>query len=171
LLKGTTMALLGLWVLAETAWHILVGRVPEPFIMGAIGTMALLANGVVAFLLYRFRDAEANLRSAWICSRNDVLGNLAVLLAALGVFGTGTLWPDVIVATVMACLAIQGSVLVIRQSWGELKQAVQQRYSDLGTRTLASYPLYSRHVERKPVKSSSPIPRQIGASAIGIPQA
>jgi Co/Zn/Cd efflux system component len=71
-------------------------------------------------LLYRFRDAEANLRSAWICSRNDVLGNLAVLAAALGVFGTGTFWPDVIVAAVMAALAIQGSWTVIRQSLAEL---------------------------------------------------
>jgi Co/Zn/Cd efflux system component len=71
-------------------------------------------------MLYRFRSAEANLRSAWICSRNDVLGNMAVLLAAAGVFGTGTLWPDAIVATLMASLAIQGSWTVIRQSLGEL---------------------------------------------------
>jgi Co/Zn/Cd efflux system component len=90
--------------------------------MGAVGFAALLANAVVAVMLYRFRDREANLRSAWICSRNDVLSNLAVLLAALGVFGTGTLWPDVIVAVLMATLALQGSVTVVRQSLDELSR-------------------------------------------------
>jgi Co/Zn/Cd efflux system component len=123
LLKGATMALLGLWVIGETVWHIVVGRVPEPLLMGAIGALALAANGLVLGLLYRFRESEANLRSAWTCSRNDVLGNLAVLAAALGVFGTGTLWPDVIVAAAMAALALQGSVAVIRQSLDELNGA------------------------------------------------
>ena len=123
LLKGATMALLGLWVIGETVWHIVVGRVPEPLLMGGIGALALAANGIVLALLYRFRESEANLRSAWICSRNDVLGNLAVLAAALGVFGTGTLWPDVIVAAAMAALALQGSVTVIRQSLDELNGA------------------------------------------------
>jgi Co/Zn/Cd efflux system component len=123
LLKGVTMALLGLWVIDETLWHIAVGRVPEPFLMGGIGVLALAANGLVLALLYRFREAEANLRSSWICSRNDVLGNLAVLAAALGVFGTGTLWPDAIVAAVMAGLALQGSQAVIRQSLTEMRRA------------------------------------------------
>ena len=121
--KGVTMAVLGLWVIGEVIWHIVSGRVPEPFVMGVVGTAALLANAGVAVMLYRFRRAESNLRSAWICSRNDVFGNLAVLLAAAGVLGTGTLWPDVIVATIMASLAIQGSWTVIRQSWGELNGA------------------------------------------------
>jgi Co/Zn/Cd efflux system component len=122
LLKGATMAVLGLWVIGEAAWHIYIGRVPEALVMGVVGFAALLANAVVAVMLYRFRDAEANLRSAWICSRNDVLGNLAVLLAALGVFGTGTLWPDVIVAILIATLALQGSVSVVRQSLNELSR-------------------------------------------------
>ena len=116
------MGVLGLWVMGEAAWHIYIGRVPEPIVMGAVGLAALLANAVVALMLYRFRDFEANLRSAWICYRNDVLGNLAVLLAALGVFGTGTLWPDVIVAVLMAMLALQGSVTVVRQSLDELSR-------------------------------------------------
>ena len=90
--------------------------------MGAVGFAALLANVVIALMLYRFRDSEANLRSAWICSRNDVLGNLGVLLAALGVFGSGTLWPDIIVAAIMATLAFQGSVTVVRQSLDELSR-------------------------------------------------
>jgi Co/Zn/Cd efflux system component len=120
LLKGATMAVLGIWVIAEAAWHVYMARVPAPIVMGAIGVSALVANLVVAVMLYRFRDAEANLRSAWLCSRNDVLGNAAVVLAAIGVFGTGTLWPDVIVAAVMAALALQGSWIVIRQSKAEL---------------------------------------------------
>ena len=126
LLKGLTMALLGLWIVGESAWHIAYGRVPEPLIMGVIGTLALVANAAVAVVLYRFRTAEANLRSAWICSRNDVLGNIAVLAAALGVFGSGTLWPDVIVAAIMAGLALQGSATVVRQSLGELNGLVSE---------------------------------------------
>ena len=119
LFKGGTMVLLGLWVLGEAVWQVLSGRVPEPVVMGAVGFAALTANAVVAGMLYRFRSAEANLRSAWICSRNDVVGNIAVLVAAVGVFGTGTLWPDVGVAVIMASLALQGGVTVIRQSMGE----------------------------------------------------
>ena len=120
MVKGLTMAVLGLWVLGEVVGQIVSGRVPEPAVMGAIGTLALAANAGVAVMLYRFRRAESNLRSAWICSRNDVLGNLAVLFAAAGVFGTGTLWPDAIVAAIMASLALQGSWTVIRQSLSEL---------------------------------------------------
>ena len=123
LFKGLTMAGLGLWVLGAAAWHVVVGRVPEPFVMGVVGSLALVANAGVALLLFRFRGSEANLRSAWICSRNDVLGNLAVLLAALGVFGTGSYWPDITVAIVMAALALQGSAIVIRQSLTELRTA------------------------------------------------
>jgi Co/Zn/Cd efflux system component len=129
LAKGATMAVLGLWVLGEAVWQVFAGRVPEPLVMGGIGMLALAANGLVLALLYRFRDAEANLRSAWICSRNDVAGNLAVLAAALGVFGTGTLWPDVIVAAVMAALALQGSVVVIRQSLAELSGVASEARS------------------------------------------
>jgi Co/Zn/Cd efflux system component len=123
LLKGATMGVLGLWVIGEAAWHVYIGRIPEPIVMGAVGLAALLANAIVALMLYRFRDSEANLRSAWICSRNDVIGNLAVLLAALGVFGTRALWPDVVVAMAMATLALQGGVTVIRQSLDELSRS------------------------------------------------
>jgi Co/Zn/Cd efflux system component len=129
LLKGATLGLLGLGVMGEAVWHVASGRVPEPFVMGAVGSLALAANGLVLALLYRFRDAEANLRSAWICSRNDVLGNLAVLAAALGVFGTGTLWPDVVVAAAMAALALQGSTTVIRQSLSELNAVTSEARS------------------------------------------
>jgi Co/Zn/Cd efflux system component len=121
LLKGLTLVVLGVWVVGETGWHIAYGGVPEAPVMGVIGALALLANGAVALMLYRFRESESNMRSVWICSRNDVLGNLAVLLAALGVFGTGTLWPDVIVAGVMATLSIHGGASIIRQAADELR--------------------------------------------------
>jgi Co/Zn/Cd efflux system component len=91
--------------------------------MGAVGAAALLANALSFGLLWAYRSGDANMRSAWICTRNDVLGNLAVLLAALGVFGTGTGWPDVIVATIMAGLALQGAWIVLRQSRHELRVA------------------------------------------------
>jgi Co/Zn/Cd efflux system component len=114
------MFLFGLWVIGATAWHIVYGVVPEPYVMGAIGTLALAANGAVALMLYRFRNGDSNMRSVWVCSRNDVLGNVAVLLAALGVFGTGTMWTDIVVAAVMAGLALQGSATVVRHSLAEL---------------------------------------------------
>ena len=88
--------------------------------MGAVGLTALAANAASFGLLWAYRDGDANMRSAWICTRNDVLGNLAMLLAALGVFGTGTGWPDLIVAAIMAGLALQGAFLVLRQSRAEL---------------------------------------------------
>jgi Co/Zn/Cd efflux system component len=100
------------------------GTLPSAVTMGAIGFAALVANAVSFGLLWAYRDGDANMRSAWICTRNDVLGNLAVLLAAAGVFGTGTGWPDIIVAVIMAGLALQGAATVIRQSPGELRQPV-----------------------------------------------
>ncbi len=88
--------------------------------MGVIGLAALIANVVTAAMLFRFRNGDANMRSVWICSRNDALGNLAVMLAALGVLGTGTRWPDLLVAAVMAGLALQGGWQVIRHARAEL---------------------------------------------------
>ena len=89
--------------------------------MGGVGVAALLANAASFGLLWAYRAGDANMRSAWICTRNDVLGNLAVLLAALGVFGTGTGWPDVLVAVIMAGLALQGAFVVLNQSRAELR--------------------------------------------------
>ena len=120
--KGTTMGAFGLWVIGTAAWHGWYGTLPHAFTMGAVGVTALIANAASFGLLWAYRAGDANMRSAWICTRNDVLGNLAVLLAAAGVFGTGTGWPDIIVAVVMAVLALQGCVLVLRQSLGELRQ-------------------------------------------------
>jgi Co/Zn/Cd efflux system component len=122
LAKGSTMGLFGLWIIGTAVWHTLHGTLPNAYTMGAIGFAALAANALSFGLLWAYRDGDANMRSAWICTRNDVLGNLAVLLAAAGVFGTGTGWPDVIVAAIMASLALQGSWLVVQQSLRELRQ-------------------------------------------------
>jgi Co/Zn/Cd efflux system component len=121
LAKGATMAAFGLWVIGTVIWHALHGTMPSAFTMGAVGVAALAANVASFGLLWAYRHGDANMRSAWICTRNDVLGNLAVLLAALGVFGTGTGWPDFIVAATMAGLAMQGAALVIRQASAELR--------------------------------------------------
>src|SRR6476661_9429160 len=121
LAKGASMGLFGLWVIGTVIWHAVHGTLPSAFTMGAVGGAALIANVASFGLLWAYRHGDANMRSAWICTRNDVLGNLAVLLAALGVFGTGTGWPDVIVAAIMALLALQGAVLVIRRASTELR--------------------------------------------------
>ena len=121
LAKGATMGALGVWVIATVIWHTVHGTLPSAVTMGVVGIVALAANGVSFALLWAYRTGDANMRSAWICSRNDVLGNLAVLLAALGVFGTGTGWPDVIVAAVMAALALQGAATVLKHSSAELR--------------------------------------------------
>ncbi|RZK03365.1 MAG: cation transporter [Novosphingobium sp.] len=120
LIKGATLALLGIYVLAATTWAIWNGRTPEAEVMGVVGVVALIANAVVALMLFRFRDGDANMRSVWICSRNDVIGNLAVVMAAAGVFGTGTAWPDLVVAGVMAVLGITGGAQIVLQARGEL---------------------------------------------------
>jgi cation diffusion facilitator family transporter len=123
LAKGVTMGGFGIWVLATCLWHMVHGGVPEPVTMGAVGGVALIANAVCFALLWAYRGGDSNRRSVWLCSRNDVIGNFAVLLAALGVFRTGTVWPDVIVAAIMSVLALQGAWHVIRQASGELTEA------------------------------------------------
>ena len=121
LAKGITMAIFGLWVLGITSWHAWHATLPQALTMGAVGFAALATNAASFVLLWRHRGGDANMHSAWICTRNDVFGNLAVLLAALGVFGTGTGWPDVLVAAVMASLALQGAFIVIWQARVELR--------------------------------------------------
>jgi|SRR6185437_1980455 len=121
LLKGATMGLFGLWVISAIIWHAVYGTLPRAATMGKVGFMALVANGVVFALLWTSRKGDSNMRSAWLCSRNDVIGNLAVLLAAVGVFGTGTGWPDVVVAAIMAGLELQSAVQVMRHALEELR--------------------------------------------------
>jgi Co/Zn/Cd efflux system component len=121
LLKGVTLGALGAWVLANTLWHAYAGTLPRAEVMGAVGLAALIANGGVALMLYRFRSGDANMHSVWICSRNDALGNVAVMLAAMGVFGTGTGWPDVIVATLMGGLSLWGGWQIVNHARAELR--------------------------------------------------
>ena len=122
LLKGVAMALYGVLVLAYAAWRAWLGRPPEPLTMGVVGVLALAVNFGVATLLFRFREGDANMRSVWLCTRNDVIANLLVLVAAAGVLGTATVWPDVLVAAILATLGLTSGRTVIRQARVELAE-------------------------------------------------
>ena len=121
LLKGLTILAFGAWVLATAILAFVNGAAPQPETMGIVGAAALIANVGVALLLYRFRTGDANMRSVWICSRNDAIGNMAVMVAALGVFRTGSAWPDLLVAGIMAALAISGGAQIVRHARDELR--------------------------------------------------
>lgn len=120
MLKAASMAGFGLYVLGAAVWSLWHGEVPQAMTMGAVALLALLANVAVAWMLYAFREGDANMRSVWLCSRNDAIGNAAVFMAALGVFGTGSAWPDLAVASLMAALALHGGWTVMRQARAEL---------------------------------------------------
>lgn len=122
--KAACMAAFGILVLGRALHAALDAVPPEALTMGAVGFAALAVNAGVALMLFRFRAGDANLRSVWICSRNDALGNLAVMAAALGVFGTASAWPDLLVAGIMATLALGGATTVLRQARRELRGAV-----------------------------------------------
>lgn len=126
LVKGFTMGAYGLFVIAKALSVAMSGAAPEPISMGLIAVLALVANGSVAGMLYAYRDGDANMRSVWLCTRNDVIGNLAVMLAAFGVFGTSSAWPDLIVAGIMAMLALTAATAVVRQSLQELSPGSQR---------------------------------------------
>lgn len=121
MVKGLSMLAFGLFVLGRAGWSIYADVVPEPLTMGVIGALALIANVIVALMLYAFREGDSNMRSVWLCSRNDAIGNIAVMIAAAGVFGTGAAWPDLIVALIMAGLAISAGYSVVRQARQELR--------------------------------------------------
>jgi Co/Zn/Cd efflux system component len=123
LAKGASLLLMGAWVFASTVHKVVVVGVPEAGIMGAVGVLALAANLASVLLLVRYKDGDANVRSVWLCSRNDAIGNVAVMIAALGVWGTTTGWPDLVVATVMAGLFLSSAVQIMRQ-------ALQERRAD-----------------------------------------
>jgi Co/Zn/Cd efflux system component len=122
LLKAGFMGLYGVGVLGLAAYHAIAQPVPSALTMGTVGTVALIVNVAVAMLLFAYRSGDSNMRSIWLCSRNDAIGNLAVLAAALGVFGTGTVWPDLFVAILMAGLGLISSAQVFVQARRELKQ-------------------------------------------------
>ena len=120
--KAATMGAFGVFVLAKALYNLQAGVTPEPITMGAVGLAALAVNAGVALMLFRFRSGDANMRSVWICSRNDAIGNVAVVAAAAGVFGTGTAYPDLIVAAILATLGITGGWQIIRQARVELAE-------------------------------------------------
>lgn len=126
LLKGITMAVFGLVVIAKVIYAYMLGIPPEAITMGVIGVLALIANVIAAVILYAFRDGDSNMRSVWLCSRNDAIGNVAVILAAIGVFGTGSLWPDIVVAVIMASLGLTAGYQVIKQA---IKERNQSKYA------------------------------------------
>jgi Co/Zn/Cd efflux system component len=119
MLKGLSLSVMGLWVLGSTAYHVLVLGVPRAEIMGAIGLMALAANVASVLILVRYKDGDANVRSVWLCSRNDAIGNVAVMGAALAVWATASRWPDLIVAAAMAGLFLSSSLQILRQALRE----------------------------------------------------
>lgn len=120
LAKGIVLLGFGGWVAVTAIQRAIEGAPPQAFVMGVIGLLALAANVGVALMLYRFRDGDSNMRSVWICSRNDAIGNIAVVAAAFGVFGTGSQWPDIAVAAILAGLGIWGGTQIIRHALSEL---------------------------------------------------
>lgn len=121
--KGLSMSAFGVLVVGKTAWAALSSAAPEPVTMGAVALIALFANVGVALMLYAYREGDANMRSVWLCSRNDALGNIAVMLAAGGVSGTESGWPDLLVAAVMAGLALSAGTSVVRLARQEIAVA------------------------------------------------
>ncbi len=116
------MGLIGLWVIGAALERAVAGSVPDAPLMGAVAFAALIANLGVAIILYRYRSGDANMRSIWLCSRNDAIGNIAVMIAALGVFATSSRWPDLITATIIAGLSLSAAVQIVRQALEELRQ-------------------------------------------------
>ncbi len=123
LVKGLTMTLFGIVVWVRGLWVMQTGITPEAITMGSVGLLALVANVSVAITLFRFRSGDADMRSVWLCSRNDAISNIAVMVAAAGVFGTGSAWPDLIVAGIMGTLAITAGISVVRHARSDVAKA------------------------------------------------
>lgn len=128
LLKGFSLLLMGLWVLISTVYRVFLVGVPEAQIMGVVGLLALMTNVASVLLLVRYKDGDANVRSVWLCSRNDAIGNIAVMIAAVGVWGTATGWPDLIVAAIMAGLFLSSSFQIVRQALSERHEVTAQSH-------------------------------------------
>jgi len=122
LFKGASLLVMGLWVFGSTVHQVFIAGVPSAPIMGAIGFVALAANLASVLLLVAYKDGDANVRSVWLCSRNDAIGNVAVMVAALGVWGTATGWPDLIVAGLMAALFLSSAFQIVRQALAEKRR-------------------------------------------------
>ncbi|MGE3148738.1 MAG: cation transporter [Pseudorhodoplanes sp.] len=135
LAKGVSLMLMGFWVLGTTAYQLAMVGMPRAEVMSAVGFLALAANVASVLILARYKDGDANVRSVWLCSRNDAIGNIAVMLAALAVWWTATGWPDLIVAAAMAGLFLNSSIQVVRQALREIR----------GGRMAAAAPTHSGH--------------------------
>jgi Co/Zn/Cd efflux system component len=119
LFKGASLGALALWIAGSTFWRAIQGGAPEPVTMSAVGALALTVNVTAALMLFRFRDGEANVRSVWLCSRNDAIGNVAVMLAGAGVWASDTAWPDLVVAAFMASLFLHSASRIVSQAIAE----------------------------------------------------
>lgn len=126
--KGVSLLLMGLFVFGSTVYRVFFLGVPQAEVMGVVGLMALAANLASVLLLVKFKDGDANVRSVWLCSRNDAIGNVAVMLAAGGVWGLQSGWPDLIVALGMAGLFLSSAVQIMRQAWAEQRAAMQHSH-------------------------------------------
>ncbi|MBS0232520.1 MAG: cation transporter [Proteobacteria bacterium] len=123
LLKGFSLTLMGLWVFGSTAYHVLIVGLPRAEIMGGIAFLALAVNLASVLLLLRYKDGDANVRSVWLCSRNDAIGNVAVMIAAAAVWGSNSAWPDLLVAAIMAGVFLTSATQILRQAWDERRGA------------------------------------------------
>jgi Co/Zn/Cd efflux system component len=121
--KGGIMAAFGIFVLGQAVYRIGLPRVPIYETIGAIGLMALAANGLCLVLLWRHRTDDINMSSVWLCSRNDIIANISVLFAAAGVWFTGSAWPDILIGSALAVLFLRSALVVLRGAFGELRAA------------------------------------------------
>ena len=123
MLKGVSLLLMGLWVAGSTLYQFLILGVPEAEVMSVIGVLALAANLFSVWMLMAYKDGDANVRSVWLCSRNDAIGNVAVVIASgfVVLFNSGA--PDLIVAGVMAALFLSSAWQILRQSFAEWREA------------------------------------------------
>ena len=126
--QGLSLSLMAAWVFGSTVYHTLILGVPKAELMGGIGMLALATNLTSVLLLMRYKDGDANVRSVWLCSRNDAIGNVVVMIAALGVWGTATAWPDLAVAGLMAAIFLSSSVQILRQAWAEYREDTAQAH-------------------------------------------
>jgi Co/Zn/Cd efflux system component len=127
MLKGLSLSLMGLWVLGSTVYHALVLNTPRAEVMGIVGVLALAANLSSVLLLLRYKDGDANVRSVWLCSRNDAIGNVMVMVAALAVWGSASAWPDLAVAAIMAGVFATSAFQILRQARAECRSRPEGR--------------------------------------------
>jgi Co/Zn/Cd efflux system component len=128
LAKGVSLSLMAAWVFGSTVYQTLVLGVPKAEVMGVVGVLALAVNLASVLLLRPYKDGDANVRSVWLCSRNDTIGNVIVMAAAAGVWGTATAWPDLLVAAIMAGIFLTSAVQILRQAWAEYRQGSPQAH-------------------------------------------